>query len=256
MSQLPDAIWINVSPSLRRFHRPLLKLLSRHVTLAEWQYNQTEDEPTSLTIALGLLHDYIERYNRPLHLLGHGTGGLLASLYARHYPERVKSLCLLSVGAYPAIDWQAHYYVQLGLLPCSRDRVLTQTAHNLFGSHSPPVIEEFVRILEKDLRTSLSPHSLYRRVNLFPSEFSAPVWIGRGEKDVVIDPNLFYGWEPWIGDGDRLWECPHGRYFFHHTYPQLVKRQILNFWKSLQHQAREDKQLGIPNSLACGQFEN
>jgi pimeloyl-ACP methyl ester carboxylesterase len=137
------------------------------------------------------------------------------------------------VGGYPAIDWQAHYYVQLGLLPCSRDRILTQTAYNLFGVHSPPVIAELVRILEKDLTTSLSPHSLYRRAPILPSELDPPLLVSRGNQDLVVDPSLFAGWKPWLKEGDRLWECPHGRYFFHHTHPQLVKRQILNFWKSL-----------------------
>ncbi len=233
MSKLPDALWVNVSPSLRRLHRPLLKELCGHICLGEWQYNQTADEPTSLAIALELLHDYIQKLDRPLHLLGHGTGGLLALLYSRQYPERLRSLTLLSVGVYPAIDWQAHYYVQLGLLPCSRDRILTQTAYNLFGVYSPPVIEEFVKILERDLQTSLSPHSLYQRTHIFPITSSCPLLVCRGEHDMVVDPNLFEGWKPWMKEGDRLWECSQGRYFFHHTYPQLVKRKILEFWKSL-----------------------
>lgn len=233
MAKLPDVLWINVNPSFRRFHRPLLRLLSAHVPLAEWQYEQTEDEGTCLNQGLGLLHHHIQQYDHPLHLLGHGTGGLLALLYTRRYPQSVRSLSLLSVGVYPAIDWQAHYYVQLGLLPCSRDRILTQSAYNLFGVHSPPVIEELVRILEKDLKTSLSPHSLYRRTQILPSELDPPLFVSRGKQDLVVDPSLFEGWKPWLKEGDRLWEYPHGRYFFHHTHPQPIKRQILNFWKSL-----------------------
>ena len=32
---------------------------------------------------------------------------------------------LLSVGAYPVVDWQAHYYAQRQLLPYSRQMQLT-----------------------------------------------------------------------------------------------------------------------------------
>jgi pimeloyl-ACP methyl ester carboxylesterase len=140
MSRSPDALWVNVSPALRRFDRPLLNVLSRQVAIAEWQYYQTADEPTSLEVALVLLHDYVqkcvseasEQEFQPLHLLGHGTGGLLAWLYARRYPERVRSLTLLSVGAYPAVDWQAHYYAQLQFLPCCREALLTQMVYTLY----------------------------------------------------------------------------------------------------------------------------
>jgi|GEM_PF-2838428 len=72
--------------------------------------------PTSLDAALVLLHDYLKEGDRPLHLLGHSTGGLLGLLYAHRYPERVRSLTLLSVGVHPAIDWQAHYYIQRQML--------------------------------------------------------------------------------------------------------------------------------------------
>lgn len=104
MSQLPEALWLNVSPALEKLDRPLLKHLSQHLSIAQWQYCQTPDEPMSLEIALVLLHDYLKHHDRPIHLLGHGTGGLLGLLYTRQHPERVRSLTLLSVGVYPAVD--------------------------------------------------------------------------------------------------------------------------------------------------------
>ncbi|NER83613.1 MAG: alpha/beta hydrolase, partial [Leptolyngbya sp. SIO1D8] len=118
MTASPEALWLNVNPSFQRLDQKLLKVLASHNSIACWAYSQTPDEPSSLEIALTLLHDYIKGYDRPLHLMGHSTGGLLGLLYARKFPHRVKSLTLLSVGVNPAVDWKAHYYTQLERLPC------------------------------------------------------------------------------------------------------------------------------------------
>ncbi len=62
MSRLPDAVWINVNPSFRRFDRPVLDCLAREIAIADWQYCQSLDQPASLDIALVLLnfpHTYI-----------------------------------------------------------------------------------------------------------------------------------------------------------------------------------------------------
>ena len=120
MSNPENAIWINVSQGLRVFDRSLISILSHKMLVTEWQYCQTQDEPTSLSVAMDLLYEYMEKRDHPVHLLGHGMGGFLALLFARCYPEKVLSLTLLSVGVYPAVDWQAHYYVQSSLLPCPR----------------------------------------------------------------------------------------------------------------------------------------
>ena len=83
MSYCPDALWVNVSPNLRQFDRSLLGVLSQNMVVAEWQYRQSEDEPTSLIIAMDLLHNYLKKIDRPLHLIEHGTGGIVSiNLYS------------------------------------------------------------------------------------------------------------------------------------------------------------------------------
>lgn len=230
MSSLPDVLWLNVSPALQQFDRPLLNQLSKRISIAHWEYSQTPDEPLSLEIALGLLHDYLQHYDRPIHLIGHGTSGLLGLLYARRHREKVRSLTLLSVGVHPTIDWQAHYYAQLEQFSCSREIILTRMVCNLFGRQSRPMVTKILRILEQDLSSSLSPHTLYQRVSFFPGGVPVPLLVCGGQDDTIINYNLLQGWQPWLKQGDRIWQFPKGRYFFHYFHSQEVTEQITNFW--------------------------
>lgn len=233
MSGRIEAVWINASPSLQGFDRPLLKQLSEQIGIVQWQYDQTPDEPTCLDTAVDLLHDYCQQQPHSLHLLGHGTGGLLGLLYARRYPHRVRSLTLLSVGVHPAIDWQAHYYLHLQLLPCNRETVLRQMVYYLFGYQSQPVRQNLLRTLEADLSTSLSPQTLFSRVQVPSGQAWVPLLACSGQNDLIVDPIQLNSWESFLEPGDRLWQCPGGRYFFHYVYPQDTSQQILNFWASL-----------------------
>ncbi len=245
MSTLPDVLWLNASPSLQGFDRPLLRFLSRQRPIAHWQYYQTQDEPTCLEVALELLHEHVR--DRPMHLIGHSTSGLLGLLYARRYPTQVKSLTLLSVGIDPAIDWQAHYYVLLKLLFCSRQTILSQMVYNLFGYQSKPITQNLVKTLERDLTNSLSPHSLFQQVSIAPASLSVPLFVAGSQDDIVVDPQQIEGWRRWgVGSlhdysvpPNRLWQCPSGRHFFHYFYPVPVGEQILNFWTDLQTQSAE-----------------
>lgn len=229
----PDVLWLNISPSLKRFDQRLLSHLSKRVSVAQWEYSQTQDEASSLDVAVLLLHDYLKSCDRPINIIGHGTGGLLGLIYARQYPERVQSLVLLAVGAQAAIDWQAHYYVQRQLLPCSRQIVLGQMVRSLFGYQTYSQTKGLVKILEQDLDYSPSLHSLWQRVSLPQAGVSMPLMVCGSKNDAVVDSHLLQEWRRWFKQGDHLWECADGYHFFHHFYPQAVGEQILQFWRSL-----------------------
>lgn len=234
MSNLPDVLCLSASPHLQVFNRPLLQYLSTQVTIAQWEYFQTPDEPCSLEVALVLLHDYLKHQSQPIHLVGHGISGLLALLYAQQHPERVRSLTLLSVGIHPAVDWQAHYYAQRNLLPCSRTVLLTRMVSLLFGLSSHPMTKLLVRILDQDLDHSLSPHSLVKRVSLPPIQISPPLLVCGSVDDPVVDPQQLRGWQPYFTHThSQLWVCPGGRYFFPYFYPQQVGDEMQQFWQSL-----------------------
>lgn len=240
---LIDALWLSVSPSLKELDEPLLRYLSQKVVIAQWEYVQDPDEANSILVAMSLLHNYLEQFSEPLHLLGHGTSGLLALMYARRYPEKVRSLTLLGVGVYPAIDWQAHYYFKLQMLPCPRRRVLGMMVQSLFGHHSGELRQKFIELLDQDLKTSVCSHNLYRQLKVFPGGVSMPLLVCGSENDMVIDPNAYQGWQPWLKPGDRLWQIPGGRYFFHYFYPQAVSEGILDYWDSLSTSSLNTKPL-------------
>lgn len=88
MSNQLRALWLSASPSFQCFEQPLIRYLSRQKVTARWEYLQSQDEASSLRIAWTLLHDYLKGRDRPIHIIGHSTGGLLGLLYDRQHPER------------------------------------------------------------------------------------------------------------------------------------------------------------------------
>lgn len=234
MSQ--QALWISVSSSLKKFHRPLLKSLSSRTTVREWEYQQGSDEASDLNIPLTLLHDYLKSTNYPFHLIGHSTGGIVALLYAARYPERVKSLTLLGVGVHPLMDWHAHYYAYRQLLPCSREIVLAQMVRALFGCQNPSRTKHLVQLLDEDLKTTPSPHSLFERSTMKPKQLSCPVLVCGSEDDMIVDPCAIAGWENYFKPEDQIWQGSQGYHFFHYFYPQMVGKEILKFQQKINQQ--------------------
>ena len=249
MSKLPNVLMLSVSPSLKGFNQSLMRHLSWQVAIAQWEYCQSQDEASSLEVALILLHDYLKTSDHPVHLIGHGISGLVGLLYARRHPERVKSLTLLSVGMHPAVDWQAHYHVHLKLLPCSRETILMQMVYNLFGYQSRPIAQDLVKILEQDLCNSLSPHTVFQSTSISPDTTPVPMLVCGSEDDIIVTPYELQGWRDWLGKGDRIWKCPQGRHFFHYFHPQMVTRQILNFWAALPSENYQCREIRSSNAL-------
>ena len=234
MSNFANALWLNTSPSLRHFDQQLVNQLSQTVRLAYWEYRQSADEPSCMETAITLVHDYLKSHDQPIHLIGHSTGGLLALMYANKHPERVKSLTLLSVGVHPTVDWKAHYYVQFQLMPCSRQVLLEKTVETLFGYQKLATRLRLMSMLDRDLKESLSVHSLLKRTSLSPIPVSVPLMVCGSEDDVIVDDQELQGWRSMLKTGDRVVQVPQGGHFFHHFYPQLVQDKIINFWSEME----------------------
>ncbi|NJK39703.1 MAG: alpha/beta hydrolase [Oscillatoriales cyanobacterium RM2_1_1] len=229
---LPDVVWLNTSPSLQHFDQELIAEVSSANLVAYWEYQQSLDEPSLLSVGLTLVHDYLKSFSRPVHLIGHSTGGLLGLLYARQYPKRVKSLTLLSVGVHPAIDWKSHYYVQQQLLPCSRQQLLRQMVRTC-GIRSPILERKAVGWLELDLMESFSLHSPIQQFQVPPGGVSVPLLICGSLTDDVIGALELQKWKSFLKEGDRLCQFPQGGHFFHYFFPEKVKAEILQFWAAI-----------------------
>jgi pimeloyl-ACP methyl ester carboxylesterase len=233
MTQRPEVLWLNGSPSLQCFDRPLLSQLAMQAKVTQWQYCQGLDEGSSLQNAVQLLHDYLEQTDRrPIHLMGHGIGGVIGLLYARCHPENVRSLTLLSVAEQPAMTWQTHYYVQRHLMSCSRHLVLAFMVRSLFGSQPPYDVKNLVRALDRDLAEAPCLHSLFSIVDLPKGGISAPLMVCGSQTDSVVHSPALLEWRNWMQPTDRLWECPAGRHFFHYFHPKQVAEHVLRFWQS------------------------
>lgn len=233
MSVSSQVLWLSTSASLHRFDRPLLHGLSGEVDITQWQYSQCPDEASSLDRALLLLHAYISQQQQPVHLVGHGTGGLLGWLYAQQHSGWVRSLTLLSVGSHVAIDWRSHYYARRCQQPCSRTLLLSQMVRELFGHQSVSICQAIVELLEQDLDLSLSPHSLAQQWSLPPARLAVPLMVCGSQDDPVVQGDNWQQWPQWLNSSDRLWQCGAGRHFFHWFYPQIVGEQLLSFWRTL-----------------------
>lgn len=228
-----DVLWLSASPSLQFFDRYELHYLNQSVPLQIWEYEQTEDEGCSLDVAVELLHHYLKFRDRPIHLIGHSTSGLIGLMYARRYPHKVSSLTLLAVGLPSAINWQAHYYTHLAAFPGSRKQVLTQMVSDMLGLQNQSLNQRFVPYFDDDLACSPSPHSLFGTTNLSDEGVEVPLLLCSSKTDFVVSPIMMRRWLKLLKKGDRLWECKDGRHFFHHFYPEEVGQEILNFWLSI-----------------------
>lgn len=235
MSHLPSALWLTVSPHLKRFDQRLLSCLSKRVSVMRWEYMQTEDEPCSLDVAINLLYEYLQGHfahtRQSTHLIGHGLSGIVGWLYAQRYPEHVRSLTLLSVGANPAVNWHAHYYALRQLLPCSRDVVLAQIVRMLFGARSHDITRSLVQLLAQDLDTGLALHSLVDNQEIKPAQVQVPLLVCQGGHDAVVGRSD--RWQSWLKPGDSVWTCPQGHHFFHFDQPRQVETAVLNHWRQI-----------------------
>ena len=232
-----DVLWLTASPSLKYFDQPLLQFLSRYLQVAEWEYHPIPDEASSIDEAVSLIDNFLQSYPQPVHLAGHGTGGAIALMFARRFPRRVKSLTLLGVGSQPAINWQAHYYVQRQMFFLSREQILANNARTLFGYQPSHTMKKLVAALDKDLQESACPHSPFRITHLSKGGVQMPLMVCGCKTDTVISRPLLHDWYNWLKPEDRLWECPRGLHFFHYFYPQHVGQQILNFWQNVNLQS-------------------
>ena len=227
---MPKFIWVSASPSLKYFHRRLLNSLSKVVELEFWEYYQKLDECSSIDGGIRLLHEYLATLATPIHLIGHGIGGVIALGYARMYPTKIASLTLLSVAVQPAIDWHSYYYTQWRSLPTSRDCILRSIASSLFPNACSIHIRDLIGRLERDLVEAPSNNSLFRLGILEEGSVVMPLMVCGSQDDPVISSRALSAWHNYLKPVDKIWQSATGGHFFHHFQSELVSERIQNFW--------------------------
>lgn len=233
-SPSPQVVAICTSQPLRRFDLPLLRSLSRQYAIAQWEHCQNADQPVDLNLAIAGLHEFMQTCQDKVHLVGHGIAGLIGWLYAKQYPERVRSLTMLSTGVDLASSWHSHYYEQRQLLSCSREVMLMRTAFYLFGYRDKEMLCWLAELLKQDLDNSLVPHSLFAPVRIAPTTISVPMLVcGAADDYVAGGTSSYQKWKQHLKDSDRLWLSNHGKHFFHYSQCQTVSTQMRSFWNSL-----------------------
>jgi pimeloyl-ACP methyl ester carboxylesterase len=241
-----DVLWLNVSPSLKALDRPLLNYLSKTLSIAQWEYCQSDDEASSLEKAIALLHEYLQQLDRPVHLAGHGLGGVLALSYARRYPNRVRSLSLLSVAAQAAATWHAHYYVQRHLLTSfSKPQLLAHLVKSLFGEFASYPTKALISALDRDLSVSPNLHSLFEVVSLPKASVAVPMMVCGSSTDPIVSPTELHAWHAYLKPSDVMWKCPDGRHFFHFAFPQQTGDRLLKFWQHINAKVPPDQLIRV-----------
>jgi len=234
-----EALWISISPSLGIFDQPLQLALSRYTSVSKWQYAQTLDESCEIQTAVELLEEYLSTRSQPIHLLGHGTAGVVALLYARANPEKVKSLILLAVAEQPAVNWHAQYYVHRHLLACSQERVLAKMAGSLFRQR-PYAPKRLIEALRQDLEQVPLLHSACHLESVLQGGVNVPLMVCGAEDDSVVHPEALDEWTRWLKPGDRKQLCKDGSHFFHYFHSSTLARKIYRFWTSSQFLASNE----------------
>ena len=241
MNREVDVLWLSVSPHLKCFDQRLLSQLVKAAPVRRWEYCQTVDEPCCIESVVTALHEYVRgrvalenssgQRNYKVHLVGHGVSGVVGLLYARRYPQWVASLTLLSVGAMPAVNWQAHYYALRSLLPCSREIILAQMTRLLFGQQPVRFAKALTQLLARDLDSNLTLHSLAHHTQISPGGVEVPMLVCSGASDSIMAAQKQTPWEDWMKAGDRLWQCPGGHHFFHFEHAAIVAKRIADYWQ-------------------------
>jgi surfactin synthase thioesterase subunit len=111
-------------------------------------------------------------------------------------------------------------------LPCNQTIILAKLVKYLFGEQNQYYQKGLIKLLQKSLLFSLSPHSLYQRFEIPQGGISQPMMIMGSKDDLIISPDHLNQWQKYIKSKDYLCQYPQGNYFFHYFKFQLVGREI------------------------------
>lgn len=132
------------------------------------------------------------------HFAGHSLGGMIGPAYARHYPERVLSLGLLSTAAFRTEEDSAKVW---GVVRAMEDKGIPQVLETLsdrwftdgfIAAHPDVVTARLKQVVASDPEVFLNVFRIYAGTEMAPwlDQVSAPSLVLTGEFDGGCNPRL------------------------------------------------------------------
>ena len=223
-------LWVDLQPSLYCLNKRVAQYLSRKRQVKRWSFQHDLDESCNEETVYDLLCETLQNDDNKYHIIGHGLSGTLACKFAQKYPQKLKSLTLLSVDTHTSNHWSSHYLKIRSQLPCSRTQVLSHLSSLLFHQSNARAAAAFPCLLAKCLDSEYiqgSVISQYTRDELIIP--SIPVLIINGQHDFVVDENSRHRWVKKLKPGDCYQSINKGRHFFQFSHSQSTVQRINAF---------------------------
>ena len=200
----PPLFLIHGIGAARNTWRFLMPRLSQHFQVISYDLRGHGASPLpDQPFGLGELVADLEHLRRKLdipaaHFAGHSLGGMIGPAYARAYPDRVKSLGLLSTAAFRTEDDAAkvmgvvHAMEEKGIpniLPTLKDRWYTD---HFLATRDDIVAARMEQVIGTDPDVFLNVFRIYASVEMSPwlHEVTAPSLVLTGENDGGCNPRL------------------------------------------------------------------
>lgn len=192
---------IGADRSIWRFMTPILR---QHFKVISYDLRNHGQSPMSAAnFGLDELVNDLELVRQrsrvdKAHFAGHSLGGMIGPAYARKYPERVKSLGLLSTAAGRTEDgsikvWNVVRAMEqegvANVLKTLTDRWFTDE----FIEQHPEIVNARLRqVVETDAESFLNVFRIYASTEMMPwlHEITAPALVLTGENDGGCNPRL------------------------------------------------------------------
>ena len=200
----PPLFLIHGIGAARDTWRYVVKLLSNHFTVVTYDLrgHGTSPLPTAV-FGLDELVDDLEALRREsgiesAHFAGHSLGGMIGPAYARAYPERVRSLGLLSTAAFRTDEDSAKVFKvveameQQGVAKILNTLVDRWYTDEFIAEHPEIIERRLQQVVATDENVFLNVFRIYASTEMAPwlHEIEAPSLVLTGENDGGCNPRL------------------------------------------------------------------
>lgn len=200
----PPLILVHGIGAARNTWNSALPVLTSHFTVVTYDLRGHGESPMpSGEFGLDDLVDDLERIRElcdldSAHIAGHSLGGMIGPAYAYKYPERVKSLGVLSTAAFRTEEDSANVWSVVKAMETKGIPEVLATLTNRwftddFVSSSPQVVENRLKqVVETDPDVFLNVFRIYAGTEMQPwlHKVRAPSLVLTGELDGGCNPRL------------------------------------------------------------------